>query len=53
MIMYRMAKFTSAESPSTLAPQAKEARASGENLNYVTLAQQKGQKEDNYSQGFL
>ena len=39
MIIYRMAKFKSAESTSaTLAPQARQARASGKNLNYKTLA---------------
>ena len=39
--MYRMSKFKSAESPNaTLVPQARQARSSGENLNYVTLAQQ-------------
>ena len=41
---YRMAKFKSAELLShpnaTLTPQARQARASGENLNYLTLAPQ-------------
>ena len=39
MIIYRMAKFKSAESHSaTLAPQARQ--VSGENVNYMTLAPQ-------------
>ena len=37
MIIYRMAKFKSPESPST---QARQARASSETLNYETLAPQ-------------
>ena len=39
---YRMEKNKSTESPynATLAPQARQAKASGENLNYVTLASQ-------------
>ena len=37
MIIYRIAKFKSAES---LALQVRQVRASGENLNYVTLAPQ-------------
>ena len=41
MIIYRMAKFTPLSHPNaTLARQASQARASGENLNYVTLAPQ-------------
>ena len=42
MIIYRIAKIKSAESPynATLAPQARQERASDENLNYVTLAPQ-------------
>ena len=38
---YRMAKFNLLSHPNpTLAPQARQARASGENLNYLTLAPQ-------------
>ena len=39
MIIYRMANLNPLSCPNTiLAPQARQARASGENLNYVTLA---------------
>ena len=41
MIIYRMAKSKYAESTlATLAPQSSQARASGENLNYVTQVPQ-------------
>ena len=40
-MIYRMAKFKLAESPNAkLAPQARQARVSDENLNYVTLVPQ-------------
>ena len=39
MIRNRMAKLNLLSHPnSTIAPQARQARASGENLNFVTLA---------------
>ena len=41
MIIYRIEKFKSTESPNaTLAPQTRQAKASGENFNYMTLAPQ-------------
>ena len=40
MIIYRMKKKSLSPPNATLAPHARQARASGENLKYVTLAPQ-------------
>ena len=49
--MYRMAKLLLSHPDATLAPQARQARVSGENLNNMTLAPQVRQASEilNYS----